>query len=168
MNCLPQIPNLGGGRRPDRSLVPRGMIPGPSRNPSSAGAIDAANLRQIAEWMAAAPQQDRDEAEDIPVPATIRRQPPHTEAPRSATKAEDSVAKGSAEKTVTLKEALNEMTLSVLVFDESKADRMVFINGRKYVEGDLVEDLYLLESITLDGAVLTYGGDRALLKPKAK
>jgi hypothetical protein len=45
---------------------------------------------------------------------------------------------------------------------------MVFINGRKYVEGDYVEDKYYLESITLDGAVLTYQNERVLLKPRAK
>ena len=41
---------------------------------------------------------------------------------------------------------------------------MIFINGRKYTEGDYVEGRYLIESITPDGAVLNYQGARATLK----
>ena len=48
-----------------------------------------------------------------------------------------SAAEEPSDKPATLKEVLNEMTLSILLYDEDKAGRMVFINGRKYVEGDL-------------------------------
>ncbi len=87
---------------------------------------------------------------------------------RRATPVDASAEAESKDKPASLKEALNEMSLSVLVYDENKADRMVFINGRKYVEGDYIEDTYFLESITLEGAVLTYRGERAILRPKAK
>lgn len=71
-------------------------------------------------------------------------------------------------KPATLREAIKGMTISVLVYDESKAERLVFINGRKYVEGDYVEGDYLLESITQDGAVLSHEGERILLQLGAK
>ena len=98
----------------------------------------------------------------------MERPQPRAGTSRRATKVETSVADESKEKPASLKEAVNGMTLSILVFDENKADRMVFINGRKYGEGEYVEDIYFLESITLEGAVLTYRGERALLRPKAK
>ena len=45
---------------------------------------------------------------------------------------------------------------------------MVFINDRKYQEGDYVEGRYLLEKITPEGAVLGYQGERVLLKSRSK
>jgi len=69
---------------------------------------------------------------------------------------------------VSLKEAVGKMTLSLLMFADTKEERMVFIDGNKYAEGDRVDGIYLLESITIDGAILSYQGERALLKPKSK
>jgi hypothetical protein len=45
---------------------------------------------------------------------------------------------------------------------------MVLINGRKYVEGDHIDGKYLIESITLEGAVLSYQGDQGVLRPRRK
>lgn len=71
----------------------------------------------------------------------------------------------AAEGAISLRDALEEMTMSILLYSENAAERLVFINGRKYVEGDTVEGNYLLESIAPDGAVLSYGGERAVLRP---
>ncbi len=60
------------------------------------------------------------------------------------------------------------MSMSIHMFSEIKAERLVFINGKKYVEGDLVEGDYLLESITPEGAVLSYKEERATLRPGTK
>jgi len=57
------------------------------------------------------------------------------------------------------------MTLNVFVYTNVKADRMVVINGRRYVEGQYIEELYLLEEIAPEGVVLSYQGERALLRP---
>ncbi len=62
-------------------------------------------------------------------------------------------------------EAIPRMKLQVHVYSESPAARMVFINGRKYVEGEKVEDKYLLERISEDGATLTHQGQRVHLAP---
>lgn len=64
-----------------------------------------------------------------------------------------------------LVDAMAKMTLDVFVYTDAKANRMVVINGRKYVEGQHVEGLYLLEGITPEGAVLTYQGERVVLRP---
>jgi general secretion pathway protein B len=72
------------------------------------------------------------------------------------------------EEEISLQEAMDEMTMSILLYAENKAERLVFINGRKYVEGDKVEGKYLLESITSEGAVLSHSGERAMLRPGRK
>ena len=56
------------------------------------------------------------------------------------------------------------MKITVLLYEEARSERMVFINDRKYVEGDYVDGRYLLESITPDGVVLSYQGERATLR----
>jgi hypothetical protein len=57
------------------------------------------------------------------------------------------------------------MKLDVFVYTDVEVDRMVVINGRKYVVGQLVNGVYLLEGITREGAVLTYQGERLVLRP---
>ena len=68
-------------------------------------------------------------------------------------------------KSASLREAMEGMTISVLMFSEIESERLVFINGRKYVEGDYIQEDCLLESITQEGAVLNYKGERAVLRP---
>ncbi len=68
-------------------------------------------------------------------------------------------------KTPTLREAIAKMTLDVFVYTAAKADRMVVINGRRYVQGQYVDGLYLLEDINPEGVILSYQGERALLRP---
>ncbi len=69
---------------------------------------------------------------------------------------------------MSLREAADKMSLSILMYSDNPAERLVFINGSKYLEGDYVEGPYLLESITQDGAVLSHGGERMLLRPGSR
>jgi hypothetical protein len=64
------------------------------------------------------------------------------------------------------REAVSKMTLDVLVFAERGEDRMVFISGHKYVEGQRVSDRFSVEAITREGALLVFEGQRYLLRPK--
>jgi hypothetical protein len=66
----------------------------------------------------------------------------------------------------TLAEAVAKMTLNMLMYDEAEADRRVYINGKKYIKGDLVEGKYLIEQITKEGATLSYQGVRLVLRPR--
>jgi len=61
-------------------------------------------------------------------------------------------------KQTPLQEAVGKMTVSLLLYAEAEADRSVWINGRKYVKGDRVDGLYLVESITAEGVVLELPG----------
>jgi hypothetical protein len=54
----------------------------------------------------------------------------------------------------------------VLVYSEVPAERMVFINGRKYVEGQAVSEEAVVEQITSDGALLRHQGGHLILRPK--
>jgi hypothetical protein len=67
-----------------------------------------------------------------------------------------------------LNEAVAKMNMTILFYSETKSERMVFINGRRYAEGDYVDGFYLIDSITPEGAWLSYQGNRAILRPKAK
>ena len=58
------------------------------------------------------------------------------------------------------------MSLDVLVYSEAPTERMVFINGKKYVEGQTVDGDTVLEQITPDGALLRQQGQRIVLRPK--
>jgi hypothetical protein len=57
-------------------------------------------------------------------------------------------------------------TLDVLVYSDTPAERLVFINGRKYVEGQAVDGETVVEQITADGAVLRHADRRIVLSPK--
>jgi general secretion pathway protein B len=77
-------------------------------------------------------------------------------------------AKTAQTQPALFKEALGKMKVSLLYYSDNKAERTVFINGRKYGEGDYVEGMYLLESITLEGAILSHQGERVILRPISK
>jgi hypothetical protein len=63
-------------------------------------------------------------------------------------------------------DALARLALDVLVYSDLPSERLVFINGRKYVEGQAVSEDAVVEQITPDGAVLVQAGRRIVLRPK--
>lgn len=56
--------------------------------------------------------------------------------------------------------SLPELNLDVHVYNQKPAKRFVMINSRRYREGDSLREGPLLETITLDGAVLSHRGRR--------
>jgi general secretion pathway protein B len=115
-------------------------------------------------------------ASQVGAVSSIRRSPPSIvagdENDDSDSGADDTDAvvplPGDQGKTVSLKEAIADMRISILSFSENKSERLVFINGKKYVEGDHIEGEYLLERITPEGVVLSYKGEQAILRPESK
>lgn len=55
---------------------------------------------------------------------------------------------------------LPEIRLDLHVYAPAKTGRFVFINGKKYSEGQTLSEGPVLESVTTDGAVLNYHGQR--------
>jgi general secretion pathway protein B len=60
--------------------------------------------------------------------------------------------------------SIPKMKLDVLVYSDIPAERMVFINGSKYVQGQRVDGKFLVEEITPEGPILSYQGQRSLLR----
>ncbi|HEX2480824.1 MAG TPA: general secretion pathway protein GspB [Methylomirabilota bacterium] len=54
----------------------------------------------------------------------------------------------------------------MLVYSDVPAERMVFINGRKYVEGQAVNEDAVVEQITQQGAILRRQGKQIVLRPR--
>ena len=59
--------------------------------------------------------------------------------------------------------SLPHMNLDIHVFAPQPAGRFVFINARKYREGEVLREGPRLEEITSDGVILTFQGQRLLL-----
>jgi hypothetical protein len=57
-----------------------------------------------------------------------------------------------------------KISLQVLSWAPDPKDRFVFLNGRRYGEGQVIDDKLLVERITEDGVVLSYRGERVTLK----
>lgn len=58
------------------------------------------------------------------------------------------------------------ITLQVLVYSEVPAQRMVFIAGRRYAEGDAIDAETVLERINADGAVFRRRGQRLVISDR--
>jgi len=61
---------------------------------------------------------------------------------------------------------LPPLHLELLAYSERRSDRFVFINGRKYVEGERLPEGLVLEAVEARGAVLSHAGRRFLLAPE--
>ncbi len=57
-----------------------------------------------------------------------------------------------------------KLKLQMVVYSDVPAERLVFINNQKYVEGSTIDGALRLESINHDSAVLTYQGQRFVLR----
>ena len=109
------------------------------------------------------PQQSRTEALNS---AAAEVAPPLAETGAGSSPANAAAAAApSQSQPASLREAVARMKLTLLVYAEAEAERVVYIDGRKYVKGDLVEGHYLIEDITVDGVVLIFGGERSVLRP---
>lgn len=53
-----------------------------------------------------------------------------------------------------------ELHLDLHVYSSAPQQRFIFVNSRKYREGETLQEGPVVEQITADGAVLSYGGSR--------
>ncbi len=61
------------------------------------------------------------------------------------------------------REAMPKLTLQFLVYSDIPAERLVFINDKKYLEGQSIDGKVLVEAIRPNGALLSYQGKRFML-----
>jgi general secretion pathway protein B len=115
-------------------------------------------------------------APEIPVPPAAAQHTAPRAAPRRAdpllsdaeTKAEtkednEEVLPSINEVNLTGAQALPELHLDVHVYATKPADRFVYINMRKYHEGNTLQEGPIVERIRRDGVVLNYRGLRFVL-----
>jgi general secretion pathway protein A len=60
------------------------------------------------------------------------------------------------------------LKVEMLVWADNPRDRWVYVNGRRYVEGDQLENGAVVERIAQDSVVLLQGGERVRLQPDAR
>ena len=94
--------------------------------------------------------------------------PDPTLLPEPAAPAHPGVVYGQAPTTedasaVTAATGLPELTVDLHIYSENPAKRAVFINGRRYGQGDRIAEGPVVEQITREGAMLSYRGRRFLL-----
>ena len=123
----------------------------PSRLPTQ----DASSLSAAAASSTGAPSPSAGAAET----AAPSFSPP----PRLTNLPDDSVALPSVAMLAAEGVAVPPLHLELHAFSAQPRDRFVFINGRKYVEGDRLVEGPLLVEIDAKGAVLTHAGRRFIL-----
>jgi general secretion pathway protein B len=69
--------------------------------------------------------------------------------------------------TTPFRDVVKSMIVSVHLYSDDKDERMVFIDGRKYLEGDGMTADCVVESITPEGVMLRRGDERVTLRPGA-
>jgi general secretion pathway protein B len=106
----------------------------------------------------------------VPSRPLAQRSAPHASAHRPDPVLSDEDARADEEVLPTINEinltgsqALPELHLDVHVFATKPADRFVYINMRKYHEGNTLPEGPLVEHIRRDGVVLNYQGLRFIL-----
>jgi type II secretory pathway component PulC len=57
-----------------------------------------------------------------------------------------------------------KLKLQMVVYSDVPAERLVFINNQKYVEGSSIEGTLRVESINPDSAVLSHQGQRFVIR----
>jgi hypothetical protein len=91
----------------------------------------------------------------LPPPAATAAQPP-TARPPAAPPTTATRPASPAER--------SELKLEALIYSDLPTQRMVFINGRRYVEGDLVDGRLRIEEIQEEGVELSDQGRRFTLR----
>jgi len=138
----PSIPLLRPEHNPD--AVPQAAI-----KPSHVTAAGAAAPRS------ASPPTPETAPEKFPAPAV--------DSAPAKPMARDPVVPPASQESPSSQEVFANLHLQVHVYSEVPAQRRVFINNQKYVEGQRIDANLVIESITPDGVFVSYQGKRVLL-----
>jgi general secretion pathway protein B len=138
---LPRDPGFASIERESRAQVATALPPPPVTPPAAAPAASIAAVSPLTASTAATPQ-----ATTEPVPAASAESLPHVSSLDPATRGR-----------------LPPLKVSMHVFTEEPAGRVVIIDGRRLREGDTVSDGVRLAAIRRDGSVLEIDGRRLLL-----
>jgi hypothetical protein len=157
--------------------APRMVIPptvAPTPLPAPRKALPAERTREEGVVRAEPPALPRNRADSLPPDmgepdrdkSLSRDREPELEAP-----AEETVDAGPADVPLLeqmspeVQTAIPKLKISILAYANTASERMAYINGQKYVEGQLLEGKLKVEAITRSGVVLSYQGQRFLIRP---
>jgi general secretion pathway protein B len=162
---LPPAPRAAASRQaPEKTTTKAGPLaavaPVPSNEPRKPQGPDTP--------APAAPEKSAllNPAPGVP-PAPVPDMPAAPPAPASPTKPVEpsaAPAPGMQELTPVDQEGMPKLSLQLLVYSDLPAERLVYINNQKYVEGQSIEGKVLVEGISPDGAILSYKGKRFKLR----
>lgn len=138
------------GRRKSDPVRPRGKTaPSPLRAPSRLPPTTPAPEPIVA----AEPS--------ISEPAAVRGKPPPAD-PAPATAVRD-VLPLWMQMPAEWRAAVPELSINLMAYSQDPSERLVYIKGQRYTEGELVESKLKIEKITREGVILSYQGRRCLL-----
>jgi general secretion pathway protein B len=61
------------------------------------------------------------------------------------------------------RDAVPDLSINLMAYSQDPSERLVYIKGHRYTEGELVEGKLTIEKITPEGVILSYQGRRCLL-----
>jgi len=100
--------------------------------------------------------------EQLPASAAVGGQQ-YSAPPQARTASQSAGPKLPTADEVTAAGGLPALNLDLHVYSTKPTERMVFVNSRKYREGDTLQEGPVVQTITQDGAILEFRGSRFLL-----
>ena len=100
--------------------------------------------------------------ESLPASAAVGAQQ-YAAPPQSRTASQSAGPKLPTADEVTAAGGVPALNLDLHVYSTKPAERMVFVNSHKYREGDTLQEGPVVQTITPDGAILEFRGNRFLL-----
>ena len=100
--------------------------------------------------------------ESLPASAAVGAQQ-YAAPPQSRTASQSAGPKLPTADEVTAAGGVPALNLDLHVYSTKPTERMVFVNSRKYREGDTLQEGPVVQTITPDGAILEFRGSRFLL-----
>jgi general secretion pathway protein B len=100
--------------------------------------------------------------ESLPASAAVGAQQ-YNAPPQARTTSQSGGPKLPTADEVTAAGGVPALNLDLHVYSTRPAERMIFVNSRKYREGDSLQEGPVVQTITPDGAILEFRGSRFLL-----
>jgi general secretion pathway protein B len=94
-------------------------------------------------------------------PAAVRGKPPPAD-PAPATAVRD-VLPLWMQMPAEWRAVVPDLSINLMAYSQEPSERLVYIKGHRYTEGELVEGKLTIEKITPEGVILSYQGRRCLL-----
>ncbi|MGH8564953.1 MAG: general secretion pathway protein GspB [Gammaproteobacteria bacterium] len=118
-----------------------------------------------------APSRPRDEVPGTPAPEPIVAAEPSTSEPAAGRGTPKPAPAAAVRDVLPLwmqmpaewRAAVPDLAINLMAYSQDPSERLVYIKGHRYTEGELVEGKLKIEQISREGVILSYQGRRCLL-----